>query len=132
MIMDTELIAIGISLLFIIICTLSYLYRIEKKLDMLICLANKFCKKDENTDHTNGIQPNHQHSLPNTIRSYIKKCINNLVKKIPFYDKKRNWLNNIQLTHYTAKQLRLDRTGGVNRLPTTIPSPCIHLCLFKQ
>lgn len=110
MTINTELVAIGIALLGIILGTWTYLHSINKKIDKLILLVSKSDKKEEDSHHTDGTQTNHQHSFPNAIRSYIKKCINNLVKKIPFYDKKRNWLNNIQLAYYTAKQLRLDRT----------------------
>jgi ubiquitin-protein ligase len=90
---ETELVAIGLSLLGIIAGTWTCLYRINKKLDRLLSLAPKPPEKEKDTNHTNGIQSNNQDSFTNTVRCYVKKSINNLVKQISFKDKKRNWFD---------------------------------------
>lgn len=87
---DTELVAIGIALLGIILGTWTYLRRIDKKLDKLLLLAHKSYKKEEGSDHTNGVQTDSQHSLTNTVRRCIKKCVSNLRSKVSFYDEKQN------------------------------------------
>jgi len=108
---DNELVTIGIALLGIILGTWAYLHGISKKLDKLLLLMTHSPKKKKDTDHTNSIQTDNQHSFTNAITSYVKKCINNLVKKIAFYNKKCNWLQNIHQVHYTTKQLRFSRTS---------------------
>ena len=110
MTIDTELVAIGIALLGIILGTWTYLHNINKKLNKLILLVGKSDKKEEDSHNTDSTQTNHQHSFACAIRSYIKKCIHNLRGKITFYRKEKYQFNNYQQVNYTTKQLRLDRT----------------------
>ena len=108
--MDTELVAIGIALLGIILGTWTYLHNISKKLDRLLLLIHKSCKKEEDSDHTSSTQANCQHSFTDAVRHCIKKCIYYLRGKIAFHDKKQNQSDNIHQGDYTAEQLRFSRT----------------------
>lgn len=53
--MNTELVAIGIALLGVILGTWAYLRRIDKKLDILLLLTDTH-KKKEDPGHSSGIQ----------------------------------------------------------------------------
>lgn len=57
MTIDTELVAIGIALLAIILWTWVSLRRIEKKLDMLL-LSTHTNKKKEDSNHSDSTQTN--------------------------------------------------------------------------
>lgn len=125
--MDTESVAIGIALLGIILGTWTCLYNINRKLDRLLLLIHKSCKKEEGSDHTSSTQANCQHSFTDTVRHCVKKCIHYLRGKIAFHDKERNQSNNIHQGDYTAKQLRFSRTSNRERLTDIYPA--LHILL---
>ena len=111
MTVDTELIAIGIALLGIILGTWTYLHKINKKLDRLfLLLGHKYCKKEEDSSHSDSAQSDCQHGFTDTVRCCIEKCVRYLRGKIAFHDKKQNQSNNVHQSDYIPKQLRFSRT----------------------
>ena len=109
--MDTELVAIGIALLGIILGTWTYLHNINEKLDrLLLLLTRKSCKKEEDSDHANSVQTDSQHGFTDTVRRCVKKCIHYLRSEIPFHSKEQKQLNDIHQGDYIPGQLRFSRT----------------------
>ena len=89
---DTELVAIGVALLGVILGTWAYLHRIDKKLNKLLLLASR--KKEEDPDHSSSTQTNNQYSLTNAIGGDVQKSAYNLVQKESFKDKEYNRFGN--------------------------------------